>query len=63
MISDTFPLLPVIPKDQLEAVSEKRINALSVIQRRWVRGNEDWRSGMLDYEQVQRIENRKAEMK
>jgi len=63
MVADSFPLLPVIPREQLEVVNEKQMGALSIIQRRWVRGNEDWRSGVLDYEQVQRIETRKAELK
>ena len=63
MVADTFPLLPVIPKDQLVVASDTKMSGLSVIQRRWVRGNEDWRSGVLDYEQVQRIEARKADMK
>lgn len=63
MIADTFPLLPQIPREQLEVIDEKKASALGVIQRRWVRANEDWRSGVLDYDQVQRIEARRAGMK
>ena len=63
MVADSYPLLPVIPKEQMEVASEKRVSALSVIQRRWVRGHEDWRSGILDYEQVQKIEGRRAGLK
>ncbi len=63
MVADTFPLLPVIPKDQLESISESQISGLSGIQRRWVRANEDWRSGGLDYNSVQKVEKRKAEMR
>ncbi len=63
MLADTFPLLPQIPREQLEVIDEKKAGALSAIQRRWVRGNEDWRTGVLDYDQVQRLEARRAAMK
>ena len=63
MLADTFPLLPQIPREELEVIDDKKANALSVIQRRWVRGNEDWRTGVLDYDQVQRLEARRAAMK
>ncbi len=63
MIADCFPLLPIIPNDQLKVVSEQRLEKLSTIHKRWVRANEDWRTGTLDYEQVQRNESRKAAMK
>ena len=60
MLAETFPLLPQIPREQMEVVDEKKAGALSAIQRRWVRGNEDWRTGVLDYDQVQRLEARRA---
>ena len=63
MLADTFPLLPQIPREELEVIDDKKASALSVIQRRWVRGNEDWRTGVLDYDQVQRLEARRAAMK
>ncbi len=63
MLADVFPMLPQIPREQLEVIDEKKAGALSVIQRRWVRGNEDWRTGVLDYDQVQRLESRRAAMK
>lgn len=63
MLADVFPMLPQIPREQLEVIDEKKAGALSVIQRRWVRGNEDWRTGVLDYDQVQRLEARRAAMK
>jgi hypothetical protein len=63
VIADNFSLLPIPPKDQLEIISDQQMSTLSVVQKRWVRANEDWRSGLLDYEQVQRNEGRKAEMR
>ena len=63
MLADVFPMLPQIPREQLEVIDEKRAGALSTIQRRWVRGNEDWRTGVLDYDQVQRLEARRAAMR
>ncbi|MEI6986534.1 MAG: hypothetical protein WCK65_10425 [Rhodospirillaceae bacterium] len=62
MITNTFPLLPIIPTDHLECVSENNIQALGVLRGRWVRKNEDWRSGVLDLDQVRRLENSKALM-
>ena len=63
MLADVFPMLPQIPREQMDVIDEKKAGALSVIQRRWVRGNEDWRTGVLDYDQVQRLEARRAAMK
>ncbi len=63
MLADTFPLLPQIPREEFEVADDKKVGALGVIQRRWVRGNEDWRTGVLDYDQVQRLEARRAAMK
>lgn len=63
MLADIFPMLPQIPREQLEVIDDKKASALGVIQRRWVRGNEDWRTGVLDYDQVQRLEARRAAMR
>ncbi len=63
MLADAFPLLPQIPREERGLVEEKKVGALGAIQRRWVRGNEDWRTGVLDYDQVQRLELRRAALK
>ncbi len=63
MIANSFPLLPILPKSQLETINESQATTLKTVHRRWVRANEDWRTGVLDYEQVQRNETRKADFK
>ena len=63
MVANSFALLPIIPRNQLEIISDQQAHKLTTVHRRWVRANEDWRTGLLDYEQVQRNEVRKAELR
>jgi hypothetical protein len=60
IVVESFALLPVLPKEAAGGINSDRISMLNNIQRRWVRGNEDWRSGTLDYDRVKKIEVMKA---
>jgi hypothetical protein len=62
-ITDISGQLPVIPRDEISASAENLdLDAIRRLQRRWVRGNQDWRSGSLDMEAVMRLESVKAAM-
>lgn len=57
-------LLPVVPRAEgvvMEAALLDK-DGLVRLQRRWVRGNEDWRTGTLDMDAVMRLEAVKAAM-
>ena len=41
-------------------LTNQQLVDLGAVQRRWVRANEDWRSGRLDMAQVRRIESVRA---
>ncbi|MBI1208879.1 MAG: hypothetical protein GC191_16535 [Azospirillum sp.] len=62
-IADLFRLLPMIPKSEGRFASAKEYVDLGNVQRRWVRANEDWRSGRLDFDQVHKIEAIKAQLR
>jgi len=60
-VADISRLVPVIPKEEITMSAETfDMDALAKIQRRWVRVNEDWRTGALDMQAVMRIESVKA---
>jgi len=60
VVADLFRLAPIIPKNEMPELSSQQIADLSAVQRRWVRANEDWRTGRLDMAQVRRIESVRA---
>ncbi len=61
MVADISRLVPVIPKEEIAMSTESfDMDALARIQRRWVRVNEDWRTGALDMPAVMRMESLKA---
>ncbi|MFM2042336.1 MAG: hypothetical protein RLY86_912 [Pseudomonadota bacterium] len=60
-VADISRLVPVIPKEEITmSAADFDMEALAKIQRRWVRMNEDWRTGALDMPAVMRIEGIKA---
>jgi len=62
-VGDISRLLPVIPKEETTWTSDTLdMDAVSRVQRRWVRVNEDWRTGALDMDAVMRLESLKAAM-
>lgn len=61
MVADISRLVPVIPKEEIAMAADSfDMDALAKIQRRWVRMNEDWRTGALDMPAVMRMESLKA---
>ncbi|CAK0739563.1 hypothetical protein CCP1ISM_10690001 [Azospirillaceae bacterium] len=67
LVAELFNLLPLLPRNEILAGSdidpEKQFERLDGIQRRWVRANQDWRTGRLDYGRVQKIEGLKAQQR
>lgn len=62
-ISDISRLLPLIPKEEVSHATEQLdLDAIARLQRRWVRVNQDWRTGVLDMDAVMRLESLKAAM-
>ncbi len=60
-MSEISRLVPIIPKEETSWSAEGfDPEALEKIQRRWVRMNEDWRTGAFDMEATMRIEQIKA---
>lgn len=59
-LCELFRIAPVIPMEELASNENLDVEALRAVQRRWVRGNQDWRTGGLDYDAVRRIEAAKA---
>lgn len=57
-------LLPVMPRSEGVVMTAALLDkdGLVRLQRRWVRGNEDWRTGTLDMDAVMRLEAVKAAM-
>ncbi|ACJ00209.1 hypothetical protein [Rhodospirillum centenum] len=54
-------LVPVIPREELGvSFTETDLEAVAKVQRRWVRMNEDWRTGALDMDAVMRLESLKT---
>lgn len=61
MVADISRLIPAIPKEEIALAAQSMdLEALAKIQRRWVRMNEDWRTGALDMPAVMRVESIKA---
>jgi hypothetical protein len=62
-INDISRLLPLIPKEEIGYATEQLdLEAIARQQRRWVRVNQDWRTGVLDMDAVMRLESLKAAM-
>lgn len=61
LITEMFNWVPVLPREEAEPGEADRVASLNTVQRRWVRANQDWRTGSLDYEQVARYESVKAQ--
>lgn len=62
-ISDISGQVPVIPRDEIRASAERPdLDAIWRLQKRWVRVNQDWRTGFLDIDAVMRLEAMKAKM-
>lgn len=59
-ICEIFRIAPMIPSEELAVNEPVDMEDLKRVQRRWVRGNQDWRTGGLDYDAVRRIETLKA---
>jgi hypothetical protein len=57
-------LLPTIPREEVGPLltAAADIETINRLQRRWVRGNQDWRTGVLDLDAVMRLESVKAVM-
>ncbi len=62
-ITDMSGQLPLIPKEEISVSAENLdLDAIRRLQRRWVRGNQDWRTGFPDMDAVMRLESVKAAM-
>lgn len=62
-MSDISRLLPLIPKEEVNHAWEAMdMDAIARMQRRWVRVNQDWRTGVLDMDAVMRLEAIKTAM-
>ncbi|CAK0753223.1 conserved hypothetical protein [uncultured Gammaproteobacteria bacterium] len=63
VLCDCFTRLPLPPEEETKNNSNMvPPDQLNTVQRRWVRANQDWRSGNMDYAAVKRIESVKAMM-
>jgi hypothetical protein len=64
MVGEISRLLPVVPREEVAPVltAALDIETINRLQRRWVRGNQDWRTGVLDLDAVMRLEAVKAAM-
>jgi hypothetical protein len=64
MVGDISRLLPAIPREEVAPVLTFALDIETIIrlQRRWVRVNQDWRTGVLDLDAVMRLEAVKAAM-
>jgi hypothetical protein len=62
-ITDMSGQLPLIPKEEISVSAENLdLDAIRRLQKRWVRGNQDWRTGFPDMDAVMRLESVKAAM-
>ncbi|MFY8093479.1 MAG: hypothetical protein ACOVN0_08365 [Niveispirillum sp.] len=62
-ITDISRLLPMIPREEISAATESLdLDAIQRMQKKWVRVNQDWRTGVLDMDAVMRLESLKAAM-
>lgn len=62
-ITDISRLLPMIPKEEISAATDALdLDAIQRLQKKWVRVNQDWRTGVLDMDAVMRLESLKAAM-
>jgi hypothetical protein len=61
-MGELFRFIPLIPKEEAVTSEDFDLESLLRVQRRWMRMNEDWRTGALDMPAVMRIEALKAEL-
>lgn len=62
-ITDISRLLPLIPREEIShATDQLDLEAIARMQKKWVRVNQDWRTGVLDMDAVMRLEALKAAM-
>lgn len=62
-LAEILTFLPVLPKDQdRRLVGETPQPLGGLVHQRWVKAFEDWRTGQLDLDLIERIEARKAAM-
>ena len=61
-VCEIFRIAPMIPSAELAANESFDMEDLKRVQRRWVRANQDWRTGGLDYDAVRRVEQLKAKV-
>ncbi len=62
-ITDMSGQLPLIPREEVSLSAEDvDLDAVRRLQKRWVKGNQDWRTGFLDMDAVMRVEAVKAAM-
>jgi len=54
--------VPAIPLEELAVNENIDLDSLRSVQRRWVRANQDWRTGSLDFDAVRRLESVKAKL-
>ncbi|HYC03274.1 MAG TPA: hypothetical protein VED40_08285 [Azospirillaceae bacterium] len=59
-MSELTRFVPMIPKEEFASPDNFDMDGIAKLQRRWVRMNEDWRTGSLDMDAVMRIEQLKA---
>jgi hypothetical protein len=66
-VAEFFNMLPLLPRNEVIAGSDidpdKQLDRLNSVQRRWVRANQDWRTGRIDYNRVKKIEALKAQQR
>lgn len=62
-ITDISRLLPMIPREEIShATDQLDMEAIARMQKKWVRVNQDWRTGVLDMDAVMRLEALKTAM-
>jgi len=59
-VAEIYRVLPMLPKNEVKSASEDQMIEMNAVQRRWVRANQDWRTGRLDFAMVKRLETIKA---
>jgi hypothetical protein len=60
-LREILPILPLIPRDEMGSrTDQSAVLSMQLSSRRWVRANENWKTGALDTEMVRRLEELKA---
>lgn len=61
VLEEIIRIIPMVPVAEFGEGADKLGETLADIQRKRVKLHEDWRTGSLDYDTIQRIEKHKAE--